>query len=249
MIVETERDLAALRHIGQIVALTRDEMLKLARPGMTTAELDEIGKSVLDRYGAVSAPRSVYQFPGTTCISLNETAAHGIPGERVLKAGDIVNIDVSAQLGGYFADTGGTTVLKPNDSALKERLVRSSRNALKHGIEQAKAGGKINQIGRAIHRAAAADSFCVIRNLAGHGVGRGLHEEPDNVLNFRNPRDGRLLAKGQVLAVETFLSTGAEWVEETEDGWSLVCPDGSLVAQFEHTIVVTDREPIVLTTA
>lgn len=249
MIVDSERDLVALRRIGKVVALARDEMLKQARPGMTTAELDRIGKSVLDQYGATSAPSSVYNFPGTTCISLNHTAAHGIPSETVvLQAGDIVNIDVSAELDGYFADTGGTRVLAPHNQPAKEKLIRSSRIALQRGIEQARAGGKINQIGRAIHRSASADGFQVIRNLSGHGIGRGLHEEPDNVLNFRDPRDGRLIAKGLVLAVETFLTTGAEWVEQADDGWGLVCSDGSLVAQFEHTIVVTGKEPILLTT-
>jgi len=249
MIIASEHDLTALRRIGKIVALTRDEMLRQAQPGMTTAELDQIGKSLLEQYGANSAPSSVYQFPGTTCISLNHTAAHGIPSEKVLlEAGDMVNIDVSAELDGYYADTGGTVVMAPNRSPVKEMLIRSSRNALLRGLEQAKAGRKINQIGRAIHQAASADGFHVIRNLSGHGIGRGLHEDPDNVLNFRDPRDGRLLTKGLVLAVETFLTTGAEWVEQADDGWGLICTDGSLVAQFEHTIVVTGNEPIVLTT-
>lgn len=248
MIVDSDQQLTALRRIGKIVALAREEMLKQAAPGMTTAELDRVGKSVLDHYGANSAPSQVYQFPGTNCISLNQTAAHGIPSEKtVLKPGDIVNVDVSAELDGYYADTGGTIVLLPNGSPAKEKLIRSSRIALQRGIEQAKAGGKINQIGRAIHRQATADGFRVIRNLSGHGIGRGLHEEPDNILNFRDPRDTRLLTKGTVLAVETFLTTGAEWVEQAEDGWGLVCADGSFVAQFEHTIVVTDHEPILLT--
>lgn len=250
MIVGTEQELLALRRIGKIVALARDEMLKQAKPDMTTAELDRIGLAVLDRHGAIAAPSQVYQFPGTNCISLNDTAAHGIPSDStVMQAGDIVNVDVSASLDGYYADTGGTVVLKPIGMPIKEKLVRSSRVALQKGIEQARAGAKINQIGRAIHRHAAADGFRVIRNLSGHGVGRGLHEEPDNILNFRDPRDVRLLAKGTVLAVETFLTTGAEWVEQAEDGWGLVCPDGSFVAQFEHTIVVTDRDPIILTKA
>ncbi len=250
MIVGSDEQLIALRRIGKIVALAREEMLRRAKPGMSTAELDRVGKAVLDQYGATPAPGHVYQFPGTNCISLNHTAAHGIPSERtILQPGDIVNVDVSAELDGYYADTGGTVVMTPNDSPVKEKLLRSSRIALQRGIEQAKSGAKINQIGRAIHRQATADGFHVIRNLSGHGVGRGLHEEPDNILNFRDPRDGRLLAKGSVLAVETFLTTGAEWVEQSEDGWGLVCPDGSHVAQFEHTIVVTDHEPIILTMA
>lgn len=247
MIVESERDLAALKRIGKIVAETRDEMLRHAAPGMTTAELDRIGKAVLDRYGAISAPVSVYQFPGTTCISLNHVAAHGIPGDTVLKAGDIVNVDVSAHLDGYYADTGATKLLTPHEAPLKKKLIESSRRALLRGISQAKAGSKINRIGRAIEQSAAADGFKVIRNLSGHGIGKALHEEPDNILNFRDPRDERLLANGQVLAIETFLTTGAEWVVQGDDGWTLYCPDDSFVAQFEHTIVVTKQEPIILT--
>lgn len=250
MIVDSDEQLSALRRIGKVVAVARDEMLRQAKPGMSTAELDRVGQAVLEKYGAKSAPSHVYQFPGTTCISLNHTAAHGIPSEgAILKPGDTVNVDVSAELDGYYADTGGTVVMKPHASPVKEKLICSSRIALLRGIEQAKAGAKINQIGRAIHRQATVDGFRVIRNLSGHGIGRGLHEEPDNILNFRDPRDNRLLAKGLVLAVETFLTTGAEWVEQAEDGWGLVCPDGSFVAQFEHTIVVTDHEPIILTMA
>lgn len=226
-------------------------MLRQAAPGMTTAELDSIGETVLDRYGAISAPRSVYQFPGTTCISVNHVAAHGIPDDTELKAGDMVNVDVSAHLDGYYADTGGTILLAPHQAPyqapLKEKLIDSSRRALMRAIEQAKAGAKINQIGRAIQKSASAAGFQVIHNLSGHGIGKALHEEPDNILNFRDPGDERLLANGQVLAIETFLTTGAQWVAQGDDGWSLYCPDDSYVAQFEHTIVVTKQDPIILT--
>lgn len=247
MTVDSKEALAALQRIGHIVAVVREEMLRRVRAGVTTAELDEIGKSVLARYGATSAPFKEYGFPGTTCISLNNVAAHGIPDETVLKPGDIVNIDVSAELDGYYADTGATTVVQPNRSTIKEKLIRSSRLALQKAIEQARSGVKINRIGETIHRHATADGFSVIRNLSGHGIGRALHEEPSNILNYCIPSDQRRLKKGMVLAVETFLTTGAEWVWEGDDGWSLICPDNSYVAQFEHTIVVTDEQPIILT--
>lgn len=245
--VDSKQTLAALQRIGQIVAIAREEMLSRVRPGVTTAELDQIGKSVLDRYGATSAPVREYGFPGTTCISLNAVAAHGIPDETVLKEGDMVNIDVSAELDGYYADTGATTVVQPNRSPVKEKLIHSSRLALDRAIKQAKSGAKINRIGGTIHRQATADGFKVIRNLSGHGIGRALHEEPSNILNFSDPHDQRRLSKGTVLAVETFLTTGAEWAWEGDDGWSLICPDNSFIAQFEHTIVVTDDQPIILT--
>ncbi|MBW5446551.1 type I methionyl aminopeptidase [Cohnella sp. CFH 77786] len=247
MTIESENELISMRRIGKIVAMAREEMLANVRPGITTAELDRIGKTVLDRHGAVSAPNRTYGFPGTTCISLNHVAAHGIPGQTALREGDMVNIDVSAELGGYYADTGATMVVPPYRSAVQEKLCDSSRRALTRAIGQARAGTRVNQIGRVIEREAKADGFRVIRNLAGHGIGRALHEQPDDILNFRDPRDGRLLTNGLVLAVETFLTNGAELVEEAEDGWGLVCPEGTLVAQFEHTIVVTRGEPIILT--
>ncbi len=247
MSIETEQDLISLQKIGKIVALAREEMVKSAKPGMTTAQLDEIGKRILDQYGAVAAPKKEYNFPGTACISISPVAAHGIPDHTVLKEGDIVNIDVSAEFDGYYADTGATLVLQPDSSSWKQRLVECSSRALLKGLEKAKAGTRLNQIGRAIQNEARASGFQVIKNLSGHGIGRKLHEAPDSIVNYYEPRDSRLLRAGLVLAVETFISSGAEEVEEGSDGWALVTPDGSYVAQFEHTIVVTDKAPIILT--
>lgn len=247
MTVETEKDWEGLRRIGRIVAAARDEMLRAAKPGMTTLELDAIGESALRRYGATPAPRKEYGFPGATCISVNDVAAHGIPGRRTLRPGDLVNVDVSAELDGYYADTGATTVLKGSDSERRRRLAECSRQALMAGIAEAKSGTKLNRIGRAIERAARSGGFAVIRNLAGHGVGRKLHEEPDGIVNYEDKRDTRLLTNGVVLAIESFLSTGAEYVVEDPDGWTIRTPDRSLVAQFEHTVVVTGRGPVVLT--
>jgi methionyl aminopeptidase len=244
--IESEHDLIALQKIGRIVAMAREEMLSSVQAGITTAELDRIGKRVLDEHGAVSAPYITYGFPGTTCISVNEVAAHGIPGPRVLKEGDVVNIDVSAELGGYYADTGATTVVGSR-SPHKEKLCQSSLRALQQGLKKARAGTKISGIGRAIHNEARKDGFTVIRNLAGHGIGRKLHEMPDGILNYYDPRDNRLLTNGLVLAVETFVSDGAEFVDEGADGWGLLLPDNHYAAQFEHTIVITKDKPLILT--
>ncbi|MDN4525963.1 type I methionyl aminopeptidase [Fictibacillus fluitans] len=247
MSIESEYDLIALQRIGRIVALAREEMLSNVRPGVTTAELDCIGKRVLDEHGAVSAPNSTYGFPGATCISVNEVAAHGIPGPRVLEEGDVVNIDVSAGLDGYYADTGATIVVG-NGSPHKEKLCQSSLRALHQGLQKARAGAKISGIGRAIHNEARRDGFTVIRNLSGHGIGRELHEMPDSILNYYDPLDRRLLTNGLVVAVETFVSDGAEFVEESADGWGLLLPDHHYAAQFEHTVVITKDQPIILTT-
>ncbi|MDM5337342.1 type I methionyl aminopeptidase [Fictibacillus enclensis] len=247
MSIESEHDLIALQRIGRIVALAREEMLSYVRAGVTTAELDCIGKRVLDEHGAVSAPNITYGFPGTTCISVNEVAAHGIPGPRVLEEGDVVNIDVSAGLGGYYADTGATIVVGTG-SPHKEKLCQSSLRALHQGLQKARAGAKISGIGRAIHNEARRDGFTVIRNLSGHGIGRELHEMPDSILNYYDPLDRRLLTNGLVVAVETFVSDGAEFVEESADGWGLLLPDDHYAAQFEHTIVITKDKPLILTT-
>lgn len=246
MTIESEHELIALQKIGHIVAMAREEMLSSVRAGVTTAEIDQIGKRVLDEYGAVSAPQITYGFPGTTCISVNEEAAHGIPGSRILEEGDVVNIDVSAELDGYFADTGATTVVGNNFSH-KEKLCQCSLRALQQGLQKARAGAKISNIGRAIHKEARKDGFTVIRNLSGHGIGRKLHELPDGILNYYDPQDNRLLKSGMVLAVETFVSDGAEFIEEGVDGWRLLLPDNHYSAQFEHTVVITKDTPIILT--
>jgi methionyl aminopeptidase len=247
MTIKTGKDLRKLKQIGKIVALIRDEMLRNARAGITTAELDRIGKRLLSWYGAMSAPKSVYNFPGFTCISLNEEAAHGIPGKRVICAGDLVNIDVSAERDGYFADTGATILVGTTNCKLKAELCRCSLAALYQGIAAARNGNCLNQIGKAIYREARRNGFQTIKNLCGHGIGRSLHEEPYKIENYYEPSNKQKLHAGQVLAVETFISTGAKFVVKQKDGWTLKTQKHNFVAQFEHTIVVTEDMPMILT--
>src|SRR5690606_3918341 len=215
-------------------------------PGMTTFELDDIGRRSLEQHGARSAPQVVYDFPGATCISVNEEAAHGVPGDRVIQPGDLVNVGVCAELDGSFADTGGTRVVPPSD-ALKDRLCHAARTALRDAVAQARDGRRINEIGKAAQRVAKAHRFKIIRNLAGHGVGRGLHEEPEGIVGYFDPRDQRTLREGMVIAVEPFLSTRNTIVTEGPDGWTLLGDKGNLSAQYEHTIIVTRGAPIVVT--
>jgi methionyl aminopeptidase len=247
MSIESEQDLAALKRIGRIAALTLQEMRKHVRPGITTRELDEIGAETLARYGAHSAPRVSYDFPGTTCISLNEVAAHGIPGDRVVQAGDLVNIDVSAELDGYFGDTAATIPVGPISDAAR-RLCRCTQNALGRGLAAARAGQPLNGIGLAVQRVAEECGYQVIRNLPGHGIGHKLHEQP-TVLNFYHPEMTQKLTEGLVITVEPFLSLSADHIVDGDDGWALLTADGSLAAQYEHTIVVTQGEPLILTAA
>ncbi|WP_215190601.1 type I methionyl aminopeptidase [Exiguobacterium sp. s6] len=241
-------DYDALREIGRIVALARDEMAKAVKPGMTTKQLDEIGQRILEAEGAASAPITMYEFPGYTCISINDVAAHGIPGDLVIQDGDVVNVDVSAVKDGYYADTGRTVIAGKPKSAKHERLVEVSLTSLEAGLSKVKAGVKVNQIGKAIYADARKNGFTVIRNLAGHGLGRTLHGEPETISNYYSREENDILKEGQVIAVETFISTKDEIVYQSEeDGWSLFTPNNSLVSQFEHTVVVTKDGYEVLT--
>ncbi|MED1780797.1 type I methionyl aminopeptidase [Brevibacillus fortis] len=246
MSIQNEHDLICLKRIGSIVAEAREAMIKAVRAGVTTKELDRIGGEILAKYGARSAPNITYDFPGHTCISVNHIVAHGIPDDTVLQSGDIINIDVSAELDGYFADTGASIVVGEGEPK-KQSLCQCAEESLYKALDAAKAGSKLSQIGRIVHQEARKKGFTVVKNLTGHGIGKSLHEEPTYILNYYDKKDRRLLTEGLVLAVETFISTGTEYVEDGRDGWAIITPDKSYVAQYEHTIVVTKGKPIILT--
>jgi methionyl aminopeptidase len=246
MSIESEKDLIALRKIGHIVANCLQMMGRSLEPGMTTLELDSIGKKFLQYHGARSAPQLTYDFPGTTCISVNEQAAHGIPGSKVLNSSDLVNIDVSAELDGYFADTGGSFIIPP-ESILKRNLCRATKRALELAINEARAGRLLNGIGRVIESEARRNRFTVIENIGSHGVGRALHEEPGFIPGYYDPKDKRVLKENQVITIEPFLSTGAREVFDTGDGWTLATSARFLTAQYEHTMVITKNRPLIMT--
>ena len=245
MSVDGPNDLEGLMRVGKAVAAARDEMGLRVRPGITTAELDEIGKRVLEHHGARSAPQLAYGFPKTTCISVNNELAHGIPSERSLSEGDLVNIDVSAELDGYWADSGASFAVG-RVSKQHHALMWTTRRALSDGMLEAKAGNPLRHIGRAIERRARRSGFNIVRSLCGHGVGRHIHENP-SVLNYDDRRDRTKLSEGLVITIEPFLTTGAKDIIEGDDGWTLLTPDGSFGAQYEHTLIVTRGKPIVVT--
>lgn len=246
MSINGRHDIEGLQRIGAIVAEARDAMGARVEPGVTTAELDAIGKEVLDRHGARSAPQLAYGFPGTTCISVNDDVAHGIPSsERALRAGDLVNIDVSAELDGYWADTGASFPVG-EISAQSKALLKATRQALHDAMEHARAGSPMHNIGRAVERRAKRCGFKVIRNLCGHGVGRYIHEEPQ-VPNTFHPLNRTPLREGWVITIEPFFTTRATTAITAPDGWTLRTPDGSRGAQFEHTMIITRDHPIVVT--
>lgn len=246
MSISSEKDLNGLRKIGQIVARCLQYMQTKLEPGMTTAELDSLGGQFLASHGARSAPQLTYNFPGFTCISVNEEAAHGIPGSKILRAGDLVNIDVSAELEGYFADTGGSAIIPP-ESKLHLKICAVAKKALENAILEARAGVKLNRIGRAIETEALRNGLTVIENLGSHGVGRALHEEPEFIPGYYDKRDKRILKENQVITIEPFISSGARQVVENGDGWTLVTNPGIFTAQYEHTIVITRGKPLIMT--
>ncbi|MGZ3695374.1 MAG: type I methionyl aminopeptidase [Bdellovibrionota bacterium] len=246
MSIESEKDLIALRKIGLIVANCLQHMAAQLEPGITTLELDEVGRQFLEAHGARSAPKLSYNFPGTTCISVNEEAAHGIPSTKVLNAGDLVNVDVSAELGGYFADTGGSFIIPP-ESNVKRNLCLVTKRALGLALNEARAGQRLNRIGRAIEKEAHRNNLSVIENLGSHGVGRALHEDPGFIQSYYDPKDQRILREHQVITIEPFLSTGARKVFDTGDGWTLATSKRFLTAQYEHTLVITKGLPLIMT--
>ena len=242
----TKQEIEKLRRIGQVVASTIEEMERHLEPGITTGELDDIGRAVLEEHGAQSAPELVYDFPGATCISVNERAAHGIPGDLEVKAGDLVNIDVSAELDGFFADSGASFGVPPIDDD-KQKLLDSTLEALEKAMSMARHGRPVKMVGRVVEGLARDRGFTVIRNLGGHGIGRKLHQQPSFIPHFYDRREKRRFREGQVLTLEPFLAMGARRVEELDDGWTLRTDNRGLVAQFEHTMIITRGEPIVLT--
>lgn len=246
MIIETDEDLVKLQKIGKICANILQAMQDATRVGITTKELDELGGRLLAQYGATSAPM-LEGFPGYTCISVNEEIAHGIPGGRMLRSGDLVNIDVSAELDGYFGDTGASFLLGKGDK-MAQRLLRASKEALANAITAAVAGRPLNHIGRAVENTARRHGLKIIKNLCGHGVGHSLHDEPDMIDNYYEPKEPRRLEKGMVIAIEPFISEAEQVVVQSKsDGWTLRTPHHTRAAQFEHTLVITEKRPIILT--
>ena len=246
MTITHHDELDGLKEIGRIVANTMHAMAKAMEPGMTTKELDDIGRSLLERDGAISAPEATYDFPGATCISVNEEIAHGIPGDRRIAAGDLVNIDVSASKNGYFADTGASFRVAPVKPAL-DRLCRDGKRAMEIGIAEVSSGKPVAGIGNAIGKFAAKRGYTLIRNLASHGVGRALHEYPSEIATWPTRGDKRRINKGLVLTVEPFLSKGGIWAGSGNDDWTLYSEPPAPVVQYEHTVVATDRGAIIIT--
>ena len=247
MSITKEEELIGIKNASHAVAYTLKAMSNYAKPGMTTKELDEFGGKLLKEFGAKSAPYVSYGFPGWTCISVNNEFCHGIPSNfRVLQEGDLINIDVSAELNGFFSDNGGSFVLG-NDTCRYQNLVNASKDILYKAIHNIKAGVRISDIGLLIETEAKKRGYKVIKNLTGHGIGRKLHEAPDEIPNYRDKQNTTRFRKNSDVAIETFISTTSTYAETLRDGWTMVGNKGGFMAQHEHTIIVTDGKPVILT--
>lgn len=249
MVIKTEEELQGMKRVSEAVALTLRKMSAYAQIGMSTKDIDEYGRQLLEAVGAKSAPFETYGFPGYTCISVNKEFAHGIPSDKVkLKNGDIINIDVSAELDGFWSDNGYSFVIGEDIQGVQS-LVDTSKEILLEAISQISGGVKISDIGKLIETKAKKAGYTVIRDLGGHGVGKSLHEDPDAIMNYCDRYDKRRFRKDSVVAIETFISTKSSFIETLSDGWAFVGSKGGFVAQHEHTILITSDKPIILTAA
>ncbi len=247
MSITSEEELRGLREAGRIVGGALKELTAHVKPGVTTGQLDEIAAQILRREGARSAPILVYDFPGSICISVNEEVVHGIPGPRVIREGDLVKLDLTVEKNGFMADAA-VSVLVPPISDDARRLARCAESAFRNAAKVATAGRKISDIGYAVENEVRRSGFAVIKRLCGHGIGRTIHEAP-SVPNYFDPSETGRLTEGLVITIEPIIAAGRGEEVMDRDGWTVKTRDRSLSAHFEHTLVVTRGEPILLTAA
>jgi len=247
MSINSPEELAGLRAAGLVVRLMLAAMKEAVRPGVTTAELDEIGGRVMRLHGARSAPALVYQFPGVNCISVNDEAVHGVPGPRKLQDGDLVKLDVTIEKDGFMADAAITV---PVGKIVEESrlLIACAERAFVKAMLVARAGYSVSEIGRAVEREVRRSGFSVIRDLGGHGIGRTIHEEP-RVPNYADPQARHILTEGLVITVEPIIAAGSGRAVIAKDGWTIRTADRKPSAHYEHTLVITKGKPILLTAA
>jgi len=247
MSINGPEELSGMRAAGAVVCLTLEAMKSEVRPGITTAELDEVGAGVMQQHGARSAPALVYGFPGVNCISLNEEAVHGIPGKRKLQKGDLVKLDVTVEKDGFMADAA-VTVPVGEVTDERQRLVACAERAFAKAMLVARAGFRVFEIGRVIEREVRRSGFSVIRDLGGHGIGRTIHEEP-RVPNYADPEANEILTEGLVITVEPIIAAGSGRAFVAPDKWTVITADHRPSAHYEHTLVITKGAPMLLTAA
>jgi methionyl aminopeptidase len=245
--IESPADWQGLERAAAVARLTLDALASQIRVGVSTLDLDRTAARLFEAHGARSAPALVYGFPGTVLISLNDEVVHGVPGPRRLAAGDLVKLDVTVEKDGYVADAARSVIVGIGTGAAR-RLVACAESAFRAGLAVARAGTRVNEIGRAVEREVRRRGFAVVRDLSGHGVGRTIHEPP-TVPNRFDARQQDVLTEGLVITIEPMVTAGTDRVVTGRDGWTIRTRDGSLSAHHEHTIVITKGEPVVLTAA
>lgn len=247
MSITSPEQLEKLRACGLIVAKALHAMSVAVRPGVTTAELAEIGSRVLDENGAQSSPPLVYNFPGDVCISVNDEVVHGIPSDRVLQPGDLVKLDLTAEKDGFHTDSAVSIEVSPGSSKTRE-LAHCAGKAFRQALGAAAAGNRTKDIGRAVEREVRRRGFSIIRELGGHGIGRTIHEPP-SVPNYADFSAQHKLTEGLVITIEPIIAAGSGEVSLDKDGWTYRTADRSLSAHYEHTVVITRGQPLLLTAA
>lgn len=242
---KSKRELSYMRDAGRVVAQTFVEMAKAAKAGVTTGELDRLAEDFIIKRGAKPAFKGLYGFPATICASVNEEVVHGIPGLRKLKDGDIISIDIGAEINGYFGDSAVTYPVGDVNSEAT-RLLKATEEALCRGISLARAGNRLSDISNAVQTCAESYGYSVVRDFVGHGIGSSMHEEPQ-LPNFGKPGRGPRLKEGMTLAIEPMVNMGAFDVRTLSNKWTVVTLDTKLSAHFEHSVAITDDEPEILT--
>ncbi|MGV3773557.1 MAG: type I methionyl aminopeptidase [Verrucomicrobiales bacterium] len=245
IIIKNERDIEAMRAAGSVAAAVLDEVSNWIQPGVTTFEIDSYAAGRIKNYGAKSAFLGYRKYPGHVCISVNEQVVHGLPSDRRVQFGDIISLDVGVVVNGYIGDNARTVAVGGCD-LLSQKLIDVTERSLYEGISQAKAGNRVVDISRAIQRYVESNGFSVVREFVGHGVGRTMHEEPQ-VPNFVDGKRSEKLRPGMTIAIEPMVNAGKPAVEILNDRWTVVTRDGLPSAHFEHTVLITETEPEILT--
>ena len=244
--LKSNREIDIMKENGKILAEALRYLGEKLRPGMKTKDLDALAEEFIRRHDAVPAFKGYRGFPSNICVSINNEVVHGIPGERILKEGDLVSVDLGVLKNGYYAD-GAFTFSLGDLKSEAQRLIQVTQDALNLGIQKAISGKNLSDISHAIQSYVEGNGFSVVRELVGHGIGKRMHEEPQ-VPNFGKPGEGPLLEQGMVLAIEPMVNSGSFEIKTLEDEWTVVTCDGSLSAHFEHTIAITENGALILTT-
>jgi methionyl aminopeptidase len=246
VILKSKDEIEKIRSACRIVAMVLSELKSQVKPGRTTAELDQSAERMIRKLGAKPAFKGYRGFPATLCTSVNEEVVHGIPSQRALKEGDIIGLDLGAIVDGYYGDAAITVPVGGPIPAETDRLIRVTEESLYRGIQQIEVGRRLSDISHAVQEHVEKAGFSVVTDFVGHGIGRNLHEDPQ-IPNFGEPGQGIRLRPGMTLAIEPMVNMGSNAVKILEDNWTAVTQDGTLSAHFEHTVLVAESGPEILT--